>query len=153
MQQNNPQSDSPASDYVLRLSREVDVVKIQDLTQAVGWGRRGDDKWREILSKSAVVCSLWHGERLVGFGRIVEDGVMSMMYDIAVHPDLQRQGLGSKIMQALIDQVKDKGYVSIGLFAWDKNPGNIPFYEKFEFVASHGMELARYMKTEGGSEG
>jgi len=53
MQQNNPQSDSPALDYVLRLSREVDVVKIQDLTQAVGWGRRGDDKWREILSKSA----------------------------------------------------------------------------------------------------
>jgi GNAT superfamily N-acetyltransferase len=153
MHQNNPLSNSPASDYVLRLSREVDVVKIQDLTQAVGWGRRGDDKWREILSKSAVVCSLWHGERLVGFGRIVEDGVMSMMYDIAVHPDLQRQGLGSKIMQALIDQVKDKGYVSIGLFAWDKNPGNIPFYEKFGFVASHGMELARYMKTEGVGQG
>jgi GNAT superfamily N-acetyltransferase len=145
----NQQRASEKTDYDLRLTKDLDVVKIQDLTEAVSWGRRGDDKWRETLSKSAVVCSLWHGDRLVGFGRVVEDGVMCMLYDIAVHPELQNQGLGSRIMQALIDRVKDRNYVSIGLFAWDKNPANIPFYEKFEFVPSHGMELTKYMRTEG----
>jgi GNAT superfamily N-acetyltransferase len=149
MSQHNNQSASKAPDYDLRLTADLDVVKIQDLTEAVGWGRRGDDKWQEILSKSAVVCSLWHGDRMVGFGRIVEDGTMCMLYDIAVHPELQGQGLGSQIMHALIDQVKDKGYVSIGLFAWDKNPGNIPFYKEFGFVPSHGMELTKFMRTEG----
>jgi len=74
---------------------------------------------------------------------------MCMFYDIAVHPELQGQGLGSQIMHALIDHVKDKGFVSIGLFAWDKNPGNIPFYKKFGFVHSHGMELTKYMRKEG----
>ena len=135
--------------FSIEFAKDLEPSKIQDLTEAVGWGRRGDEKWREILAKSEVVASMWQEERLVGFGRIVEDGVMCMFYDIAIHPDLQRQGLGSRIMQALIDRVKDKGYVSIGLFAWDRNPGNIPFYEKFGFVSSHGMELVQFMKTEG----
>ena len=33
----------------------------------------------------------------------------------------------------LIDHVKDKRYASIGLFAWDKNPDNVSFYENNTF--------------------
>lgn len=49
----------------------------------------------------------------------------------------------------LIGKVKNKGYVSIGLFAWEKNPKNIPFYNKFGFKkASTGMELEKHMIRE-----
>jgi len=79
----------------------------------------------------------------------MDDGIMCMLYDIGIHPDYQRQGLGSKIMERLIAQVKDKNYASIGLFAWEENPANIPFYEKFGFVRkSSGMELDKLMKPE-----
>ena len=107
-----------------------------------------ESKWKEILSKSSFVYSLFDGNKLIGFGRILEDGVMCMFYDIGVHPNYEMKGVGTRIMQKLIDKVKDKGYASIGLFAWDKNPENIQFYEKFGYKLTKGMELIKYMKPE-----
>ena len=90
----------------------------------------------------------WDGSRLVATGRIMEDGMMCMFYDIGIHPDYQRQGIGARILEELIDRVKDKGYASIGLFAWEENPANIPFYEKFGFIRTSGMELTKHMRPE-----
>lgn len=130
--------------------KNLPLEQIDNLTEAIGWGRRGPEKWREILSKSSHVYSLWDGDKLVGMGRIVEDGAMCMFYDIAVHPDYQRRGLGSQIMSNLIAQVKDKKYVSIGLFTWEGDPTNVSFYEKFGFEkVGTGMELLRYIQREG----
>ena len=90
----------------------------------------------------------WDGHKLVGTGRIMEDGIICMFYDIGVHPDYQRRGIGAKILQKLIDRVKDKKYASIGLFAWEENSANVPFYKKFGFVKTSGMELTKFMKPE-----
>jgi GNAT superfamily N-acetyltransferase len=135
---------------VIRNTKDVDLTALQDLTAAVGWGRRGDTLWSEVLSKSSSVCSVWCQSQLVGFGRILEDGVMCMFYDIAVHPDFQGKGIGKTIMATLIEQVKDRGYVSIGLFGWEGNPANVKFYKTCGFESVHsGMELTRYMRREG----
>ena len=130
--------------------KKLPTEQIDKLTEAVGWGRRGPVRWQEVLSKSSHVYSLWDGDRLVGMGRIVEDGVMCMFYDIAVHPDYQRRGLGAQIINHLTAQVKDKKYVSIGLFTWEGNPTNVAFYQKFGFEkVGTGMELVKYMQREG----
>lgn len=110
---------------------------------------RGSEKWREVLSKSSFVYSVWDDNKLLGFGRILEDGIMCMFYDIGIHPDYQDLGIGTKIMETLIDQVKDKNYASIGLFVWEENPKAIQFYEKFGFKkVNTGMELVKYMERE-----
>lgn len=127
---------------------EVDPEKLDQLWSAIGWKPRGIQKWQEVLSKSSYMCSAWDNENLIGTGRILEDGIMCMFYDIGVHPDYQGQKVGSQIMERLIDQVKDKDYASIGLFAWEENPANLPFYKKFGFEKSSGMELIKYMKPE-----
>ena len=127
-------------------------IKHQDLDnlfRAIGWKPRGKQKWSEVLGKSSFVFSVFDDANLVGLGLIMENGVMCMFYDIAVHPNYQGKGIGRRIMEALITQVKNKKYASIGLFAWDKNPSNIPFYEKFGFErVSTGMELIRHMQRE-----
>ena len=47
------------------------------------------------------VCIRRDGE-LIGMGRVVGDGGLSYeVVDIAVHPDFQRQGLGTRIMDAI----------------------------------------------------
>jgi len=127
---------------------EVEPEKLDELWGAIGWKPRGTNKWQEALSKSSYLCSAWDGDTLVGTGRILEDGIMCMFYDIGVHPDYQGQQIGSEIMEKLIDQVKDKGYASIGIFAWEQNPANLPFYKKFGFEESSGMELIKHMKPE-----
>ncbi len=129
-------------------TRDIDPEQLDKLWTAIGWRERGSQKWQEVLSKSSYVCSAWNDNTLVGTGRILEDGMMCMFYDIGVHPDYQRQGIGAGIMERLINQVRDKAFASIGLFAWEENPANLPFYEKFGFEKSSGMELRKYMKPE-----
>lgn len=131
------------------MTKKIETKQLDSLFAAIGWRKRGVKRWKEVLSKSGFTLSVWDKKNLVGFGRIVEDGVMCMFYDIGVHPKYQRKGTGTIIMKRLIKQVKGKRYASIGLFSWDKNPENIPFYEKFGFQrAGTGMELVRYMRRE-----
>lgn len=126
----------------------INTEQLDALWQEIGWKPRGKEKWKEVLSKSYFMYTAWEGDRLIGTGRIMEDGIMCMFYDIGVHPEYQRQGIGTRILQELICRVKDKGYASIGLFAWEENPANVPFYEKFGFQKSYGMELIKHMKPE-----
>jgi len=128
-------------------SKEISVEKLHALFQAIGW-KRDDSKWPKVLEKSTHIVCAYDDDALVGFGRILEDGVMCMFYDMGVHPDYRGKGIGTRIMEMLIDKVKDKGYASIGIFAWEKNPNNISFYRKFGFEGSEGMELKRYMLPE-----
>lgn len=129
--------------------KNVDIAQLNSLFGLIGWKVRKKEKWVEVLSKSSFVYSIWDYNKLVGFGRVMEDGVMCMFYDIGVAPSYQGRGLGKDILNALIDQVKNKGYASIGLFAWGDNPSNIPFYEKFGFRrVGTGMELEKFMIRE-----
>lgn len=129
--------------------KEIGATQLNKLWNAIGWSSRDPNKWKNALSKSSFVISVWDAEKLIGLGRILEDGVMCMFYDIAVHPDYQRRGIGISIMNKLIDKVKDKRYVSIGLFTWEGNPANIQFYKKFGFEkVDTGMELEKYMLRE-----
>ena len=129
--------------------KNIEISQLNNLFKEIGWKQRSDDKWKEILSKSSFVISIWDNEKLVGFGRILEDGAMCMFYDICVLPSYQGRRIGTQIMNFLIDKVKDKGYASIGLFAWESNPSNMSFYEKFGFVkVKTGMELEKFMARE-----
>lgn len=135
-------------DIVFSDSEGVSVEKLNKLFQVIGW-KRDPAKWQKIFEKSTYIVTAYSQNTLVGFGRIMEDGVMCMFYDICVHPDYQNKGIGTKIMEMLIDKVKDKGYVSIGLFAWEGNPENISFYESLGFEkVSTGMELVKHMVRE-----
>ncbi|HBA37029.1 TPA: GNAT family N-acetyltransferase [Candidatus Falkowbacteria bacterium] len=126
--------------------KNLDVKQIESLRDSVGWHRhRGPEKWKEILEKSSFVYSVWDGNLMVGMGRILEDGIMCMLYDIVVHKDYQGKGIGKMIMNSLISQVNDKGYTSIGVFASPENKEFlIPFYKKFGFkLSGTGMEIKR----------
>lgn len=77
---------------------------------------RGKVHWKPLLQKQAqmalhnslYVIGAYDGEQLVGMGRIVGDGaVICYIQDLIVIPDYQREGIGSKILNALITYVKN----------------------------------------------
>jgi predicted N-acetyltransferase YhbS len=81
---------------------------------------------------------------LIGMGRVIGDGGLNYdIVDMAVHPDHQRQGLGYRIMQALMkfvhEHAADSSYVS--LLADDGAPA---LYSKFgfEFTAPRTVGMA-----------
>jgi GNAT superfamily N-acetyltransferase len=68
-----------------------------------------DDLFKAI-SNSWFLVSAYHNEKLIGFGRIISDGVyQTFIGDMIVHPDFQKQGIGSKIMDTLIEKCKSSG--------------------------------------------
>jgi ribosomal protein S18 acetylase RimI-like enzyme len=120
-------------------NKNIDTNQIRLIRKSIGWQPRSEKKWKEILSKSSFVYSVYDGKKLIGMGRLVEDGIMCMLYDIVVHKKYQGQGIGKLIVNKLIEQTKGKKYCSISLFT-DKD--KVKFYEKLGFkLDNFGMEL------------
>lgn len=89
----------------------VDVIQLGDLFAAVGFSRSGDPGGlAAMLAGSRWTVTATRGEELVGFCRAVSDGISNgYVTSVAVRPDLQRQGIGRRMLQRLVggrDQVK-----------------------------------------------
>lgn len=83
-----------------------------------------------VFGNSRYVCFVYDGERLVGAGRALADGLdCSYLCDIAVHPDYQGSGLGKAIIERL--KTLSAGHRKIILYA---NPGKEGFYRKLGFL-------------------
>ena len=120
----------------IRFSTEkhLPAEALDDLIDAVGWGRRGATVWAKICERSSLLVTAWEDEKLVGMGRALDDGMMGMIYDVAVHPRRQGRGIGRAIMQRITNYLEQQSLQSVGLFAWDKNPMTGPFYKGFGFT-------------------
>lgn len=99
----------------------------------------------KALKNSWFMVSAYEGERLVGFGRVVADiPLHAMIYDLIVDPHFQKQGIGSAILDRLVQKCLDHNIVDIQLFS---AVGKKAFYEKHGFTArpedGPGMQYAR----------
>jgi len=125
--------------YKESTNKNIDINQIRLIRKSIGWQPRSEKKWKEILSKSSFVYTILDGKKLIGMGRLVEDGIMCMLYDVVVHKDYQGQGIGRLIMNKLIEQTKGKKYCSIALFA---EKDKVKFYKKLGFkITDVGMEF------------
>ncbi len=103
------------------------------LRRAVGWRDIPVDVVRRALANDLHhVCAEVDG-RLVGFGRVVGDGALCFFVeDLMVVPDLQGQGIGAQLMDAIaiwLDEHVPKGRM-VNLMA---APGTVPFYARYGF--------------------
>lgn len=132
----------------LESKKEITFDEISALTTSVGWGcfHQTEEKWRHVLEVSTYIAYVKENDKLIAFGRILEDGIMCMFYDVCVHPDHQGKNLGTQLMNHLIDKVKDREYISIGLFAWEGNKTVPEFYGKLGFKHVPAMELKQHMR-------
>ncbi|MEM9403944.1 MAG: GNAT family N-acetyltransferase [Pseudomonadota bacterium] len=83
--------------------------------------------------------------RLIGMGRLIGDGGCNYeVVDIAVHPDYQRRGLGTEIMQSLMGYLEENAPPSayVSMIADEGAPA---LYARFGFepVAPVSIGMAR----------
>ncbi len=96
------------------------------------------------LPNSLFAVCIRSASKLVGMGRVIGDGGCNFeIVDIAVHPDFQRQGLGSKIMESLMTYLRDNAPPSayVCLIADEGAPA---LYQRFgfEFTAPSSVGMA-----------
>jgi GNAT superfamily N-acetyltransferase len=119
-----------------------------NLFQTTGWNEKyglSADELVQALRSSWYVLAAYDGDRLVGFGRLLSDGILhAMIYELIVLPEYQGQGIGGKILERLVERCKETGVRDIQLFC---AAGKRAFYEKRGFVArpddAPGMQYVR----------
>jgi ribosomal protein S18 acetylase RimI-like enzyme len=62
----------------------------------------------QLIVGSTVYITARYSGNLVGFGRMLSDGAaIAYINDMAVHPQYQRQGIGQRILELLMEAVGD----------------------------------------------
>lgn len=115
------------------------MAAFRGLRHAAGLGVVGEDATRIALQKTLHGVWLWEGDELVGMARLIGDGgTFAQVTDVAVHPRLQRQGWGHRIMTRLMrwaDETLPRGcYISL-----IADSGAERLYERHGFALRTGM--------------
>lgn len=86
----------------------IDVRDYLQIRASVGWRILLKEQAERALENSICVIGAYENDHLIGMGRIVGDGaVICYIQDLIVTPQYQSRGVGSMILNHLIDYVQD----------------------------------------------
>jgi len=118
----------------IREGEQIEPAALQALYAHAVWARgRTVEGIRAMLARTDFHFSAWDGNQLVGFARVLTDGIYrATVWDVVVHPDYQGRGVGEELMNRLLTHPVLSRVEKIWLNTRDK----FGFYEKFGFVRS-----------------
>jgi GNAT superfamily N-acetyltransferase len=96
----------------------VDWKVVAETLRRVGMAYHEPDVHKRAFENSYATVFVFEGDRLIGFGRAISDGAyQAAVYDMAVVPECQKQGIGRAIMEAILQRVSQCNvilYAAIG---------------------------------------
>lgn len=117
-----------------------DFLRLRDISGLSPRSRQGAEK---ALPNSLFGVVITFEGCVVGMGRVVGDGALNFdIVDVAVDPEHQGQGLGSQIMQAIMDYLDETAEP----LAYITLMADVPqLYEKFGFKLSRPHSEGMYI--------
>ncbi|MBQ8872018.1 MAG: GNAT family N-acetyltransferase [Bacilli bacterium] len=113
-----------------------DVNEFNYLYEEVGWGAYSYECSKKALDNTLYSISIYDEDKVIGFGRLIGDGICFIyIHDVMVVPSFQSQGIGSMIMNKLLEKVKEIKTENPSVRTYlGASAGKEGFYEKFGFV-------------------
>lgn len=125
----------------------ANIDEIKEIYSSVGWKKHNKELISKVFKASNVIALVEVNERIVGFGRAISDGAFNAaIYDVVVHPDFQNQGIAKKIIQFILEDLKDISCVHL-----ISTTGNEELYRKCGF-SKVKTGMARYKNPKLASE-
>ena len=116
------------------IENNLDYDTYYSLRKSVGWKNFSEKQTRQAIKNTMHSIVVKEQTQAVAMARLVGDGLYYMIVDVVVTPEYQRQGIGSKLLELLLNYVENNlpegGRVSIQLVA---EKGKEEFYEHFGF--------------------
>ena len=114
----------------------LDVDTSLALRASVNWKKLTLEQATKALEHSLFTVTAYDGDRPVGMGRIVGDGVViDYIQDLVVRPEMQGSGIGRIVIERLIQFVKetklDDSEIMLCLMC---AKGREEFYRRFDFI-------------------
>ena len=125
---------------------EYKEAEILRLYAEVGWTAYTDapDTLRKGFENSLLTLAAYEGTTLLGLVRAVGDGhTIIFVQDILVRPQFQRRGIGSVLLQAVLNRYA--GVRQIELFT-DDTPETAAFYRSMGFRELTELGCRGFMK-------
>ena len=126
-----------------RAYNEADILR---LYESVGWTAYTDhpEVLRKGFEKSMLILTAYEGDQLLGIIRAVGDGyTVVFIQDILVFPEYQRKGIGSALLQAILDRYSHVRQIEL---ATDNTPKTIAFYKSMGFRELSEIDCCCFMK-------
>lgn len=124
------------------------------LRESAGWMNFSKTQARTALRNSTYTISVIEQDKTIAIGRLIGDGQYFMIVDVIVHPDFQKQKIGTSILKMLLTYIDDHtpagGRSSIQLIS---ESGKEAFYEALGFkkipheFCGSGMRKVVYKKS------
>ena len=82
---------------------------LQQLFQETDWANnRNLNDIKKMLNGSSSVIGAWSNGELIGFARVITDNVFrALIDDVIIHPIKRSKGVGSNLIQKLIDRLTE----------------------------------------------
>ncbi len=110
---------------------------------------RHPDRLRVALERADLALVAVQDDQVVGFVRTMSDGAFAVyIADILVLPDVQRQGIGSRLLKAVLDHYPMKTFHHQVLIAERDADG---FYRRMGLSAVGAFGLTAFIRTREGS--
>ena len=126
---------------------KISVDDFNYLTDKVGWGTRDIKIVEEALNNTLYSVSIYDDNNIIGYGRIIGDKTIFLyIQDIMVIPEYQGKKIGTKIMQTLLDKIKEYKRVNPDIRTYlGASKAKESFYEKFGFKTRSKADLGEGM--------
>ncbi len=130
----------------IREYKEYNEEEIVRLYTAVGWTAYTDNipALREGFKNSMLILAAYDDDKLLGIIRTVGDGAtIVFVQDILVFPDMQRQGVGTALLKAVLDRYSNVRQIEL---ATDNTPKTVAFYKAMGFSEMSEIGCCGFMK-------
>ena len=130
----------------IREYKTYNEPEILRLYASVGWTAYTDQP--EVLRKgfenSLLTLAAYEGDQLLGIIRAVGDGhTIVFVQDILVFPEYQRKGIGTALLQAMLDRYSHVRQIEL---ATDNTPKTIAFYKAMGFCELSKIGCCGFMR-------
>ena len=131
----------------IREYRVYNEKEILELYASVGWTAytKHPDVLRKGFKNSMLTLAAYDGEELMGIIRAVGDGyTIVFVQDILVFPEHQRKGVGSALLQAVLDRYSHVRQIEL---ATDNTEKTVAFYRSMGFREMSEIDCCGFMKV------
>jgi GNAT superfamily N-acetyltransferase len=129
--------------------RGVDWKRVSDTLKQVGMAYYEPDVHKRAFENSHTVVFVYHGDRLIGFGRAIsDDAYQAAVYDVAILPEFQGRGIGSAVVRRIMSELPQCNFILYtfpgkedfyGKLGWRKMKTGMAFFRDAETTARKGF--------------
>jgi ribosomal protein S18 acetylase RimI-like enzyme len=109
------------------------------------WNDAAADFRRALDGSTSAVLGIRQDDALIGTVMVGNDGHRGWVYYLSVAPTHQRVGIGSALMRAAEEWLRQRGAVKVQLMVRSENESALDFYDRLDYEGNDVKVLSRWL--------